>query len=846
MKVDKYYGSAGNESSKDREEHYVEEHKGSKFGSKLDNALDYVEKNRFVVLAIAALIIVIAIWLRTGLLQFQGLFEPDGFFYYSVIRAEINSHHIVNYLGISGFPSHNFIGEAPGLPYITVIFYYLLNGFGISALAIMRWMPILFGVIYTILAYFLAKELSNSRSLGLLAMAMVALSSGNIARTAGTVYRGDTFVSFFIMVALIFMILSFKAKRASLKKYIYAIVSVIALGTGIVIWNGSPFVIIVYMMALALAIAYGFVFADKEVLYSSLVLSLALVLTFAVQRLYIALGWARAYLPLSNASFFVLYIPILLASIATYFLNSMREKSALIGRSIYRIAILAAVAFVAFILVYGLFGNFINSIASPITGPPISATAAANQSNSTKQAIQQTTQELQPPSWGFLVSSFNLQLFLAPIGIALFAIIAILIYNKDSLIKKEHFNISIIAFIVLFSYLAITAYLQSAAIRFNALVSVPIAIFAAFAVYALAKLIYNLQSRNRLLIFIVLAIVAIILIVMVWNIWSYMQSQFIAVVAAVILIIAALAVALIYSAYALITKRLKFRYIALALVLVLLLFSFYNTYFESFTAAQADGINPQFLTAMTWLKSNSNANATVLALWPDGSVVEAWANRTSYMDSVGGENSTRILPFAQWLFNTSYDTQYLYSINKPEYLITRNFWYDELGGIAQEGLVQNASAYGYIILNSLNSTSNGTSRFFIFSSTTPPYYKSELVITGQPNSTTKYAAYLGTANGTRLVLMKNVVFFNSSNAAYNIVNSSSSENSINFSLMVSFDGSEINGAYILGPKLFTSNLFQFTFLCNSFECPYNRNGNVTFTNVYSNGDTRIYKINYNK
>ena len=68
-----------------------------------------------------------------------------------------------------------------------------------------------------------------------------------------------------------------------------------------------------------------------------------------------------------------------------------------------------------------------------------------------------------------------------------------------------------------------------------------------------------------------------------------------------------------------------------------LMFDLYNTYGASVSSGQADGINQQFLDAMTWMKNNTPANATAVAVWPDGSVIEAWANRTSLMDSVGAD-----------------------------------------------------------------------------------------------------------------------------------------------------------------------------------------------------------------
>jgi asparagine N-glycosylation enzyme membrane subunit Stt3 len=149
------------------------------------------------------IIFALTIYIRTGLLKNQGLFEPDGFFYYSVIRATIGNHLMEpQFLGISGFPGHNFIGEAPGLPYLTVITYTLIGWSGIGFLAIMRWLPVLFALFECILAYLIAKELTKSKWIGLLAMFFIAVSSGNVARTAALVYRGDSFISVPLMIAI--------------------------------------------------------------------------------------------------------------------------------------------------------------------------------------------------------------------------------------------------------------------------------------------------------------------------------------------------------------------------------------------------------------------------------------------------------------------------------------------------------------------------------------------------------------------------------------------------------------------------------------------------------------------
>jgi asparagine N-glycosylation enzyme membrane subunit Stt3 len=849
MDVKKFYGKKYDEGKSQENQDSAQQQEGRggsadgniNLGIKLDSILE----NRYLLIGAAVAIILLCIFLRMGMLQYQGLFEPDGFFYYSVIRATVLSNGIEpQYLGISGFPSHNFIGEAPGLPYLTVIFYYILRYFGLSLLTVMRWMPILFGVIYVVLAYFLAKELSNSRVLGLLAMFFVAVSSGNVARTAGTVYRGDSFISLFILISLLLMLICFREKRPA-RKYACAILSAFSLSLGILIWNGAPFITVIYMLALVLAIIYGFITADLEILHSSMIIALAMLLTNILQRAYESLGAARAGLQLTGNNFFVLYVPLLLGSIFTYYLIKNRHKIKLATTAAGRAIILGVASIAVLIVMFAAFGTMLRAIASPLS-PQISSTGVnSNGVNSTVAAsIGATTQELQPPSWGFLWSSFNLQILLAPLGVAIFLLFAYLINRGERFIKRDHFNLSAIGFLVLAAYFMVTAYLQSSAIRFNAIISLPIAIFSAFAVYAVGKLFYHSSIRRKGIAFAVAGVIAVFTIAILYNFYQAFQSAYSMIVASNAIIYILLLAALAYMFYSIVKGRLRFGYIILAFVFVIMIFTFYNTYFESYTAAQADGINPSFLQAMTWMRNNTAPNATVLALWPDGSVVEGWANRTSYMDSVGGENGSKIVRFAQFLFNTSPQSSYLYSIHKPDYLVVRNFWYEELGGIAQEGLVQNSTAYGYVILPSLNVTRNATSQFFTFESDSYPFYKSEFIVEQQPNGTSKFAAYLGIANSSRLALMRSVILFNTTNAAYSVINSSRN-NTINYTLMVSYSGRDISGAYILGPKLVASNVFKFTFLCNTFTCPYN-NSDVRLQALYINGDTRVFRIIYLK
>ncbi len=790
-------------------------------------------ENKYWTFAIAVAIIAVNVFLRVPLLRFQGMFEPDGFFYYAVVRQAVQSNFVVsNYLNISGFPWHNFIGEAPGLIYMTVIPYFFLRFMGISYYTTLRLIPVLFGILYAILAYYLVQYIHKSKFLGLLAMFFVSASSGNIARTAATVYRGDSFISLFLMLGLIFMLRALSSSDRK-SKYLNTGISAFVLSLGITVWTGYSFIIAIYMLTLLILLAYGFVKADHDLLWTNTLLTVGLLGTSLLDDVWVLLGLGRAGGQLAGSNFFVFWITIMLGNALAIYLIKNKHKINLIGSVEKRIGVVLAVVAVMLVLYLVLFGEVIGGMLGSV-----------GITNAASSPIGGTTQELQKPSYAFLFASFSLQLYLAPFAILLFLFFANKIHNR------EHFKIKGMAvnvnngFLVMLAYFMITAFLQLAAIRWNALLSVPMAIFAAYGVYAIFSLAKGkILGRKAYVVVVGMLFGAFAVCIMYYDVVPLFTLGNILMVAIATLITALLVGIFAYDAYAVVKTRMELKYVCAAFIGVLLLFNFYGTYVSSYSSSQADGINTHFLDAMTWMSGNTPKNATVWAIWPDGSVVEGWANRTNYMDSVGGENGTRIYYSARFLFNTSNDTQYLYDIGRPQYIVARGFWYQELGGLAVEGNITNASDYGYASLPILNITQNETARFYAFSSPGYPYYRAMMITERQTNGTDKFFAYLGAQGSNRYAPIKNVMFFNTSNYGYNIVKTAAENDTRNYTLLISYKGNVISGGAVLGPSLFNSNIFKFTFLCNQYACPFG-SANTTLTAVYINNDTRIFRVNY--
>jgi hypothetical protein len=747
------------------------------------NLFTMLNQNRILLAIVLIALIAIAVWLRLGMVQYQGLFEPDGFFHYSVVEQAIANNYIVPLnSSLSGFPVHNGISEPTGLYYMTLIPYFFLHFLGITALEIMRYMGVVFGILDCLGAYLLAKRLSNSRGLGLLAFAFVAASNGDIARTAALVYRGDTFVTFFLLVSLLALLKSLESK--SVKRYVYIVLSVFLLSITNFVWNGAPFAIVIYIIAVALFALYAFVSHERDYALSAVFASAALIIWYALVNIYNDVNLIRGMQALMSTHFFLFYVPLLLGALISYYLLGLKEGKLfrLVETRTSRLIFVCAFVVVVSAAIYATQGSYIMQLAGGGGG------VIAN------NIVGVTTQELQKPSFSFIWASFGWQIFLAPVGLLLFIIVHLIKKRRGSAL---HSSGQIYCFIVLLVYFLATAWLQANALRYNSLFAVPVAIFSAYLIYILGRIIYDFSVARA--------------------------------------------------------KHQYLFYIYIILAVVILALCTRMAAGESAGSVQADGINPYFLQAAAWFTNNTPSDSTVLALWPDGSVIEGWGNRQSYLDSVGGELYDHIVENSQFILNGTPDVKYLYSVGRPDYLIVRTYWLAELGGIAIEANITDTSLsnYGFSQLTGENIKPVGSnSVIYTFGANLPnaqgttSYLEINASLTQNANGTESADAYLGDAPaGVPTQYLQSVIFYNSATSFYNQFNYTGTTNRINYTLVIMVQNRSITNVMLVGPNLAESNMFKWLVLCNSQMCPYG-NTNVSLQMVYQNADAKIFKIDY--
>lgn len=196
--------------------------------------------------ALFVVILIIGLLCRLWMLNYYGFYEPDGFFYYSVVQQTLaNNFRIPSPIPLSGFPMHNPLSEKPGLIYITLIPYVAMKAVfsGLSLYTFMRLIPLVSAILEMLATYLLAYALTKNRKAALLAMLFMAILPASVLRTQATEYRGDTFVPTIFAFLLIVILRYRKINRIKSRDFIIkTAAAALLLFTGLITWVASVYI----------------------------------------------------------------------------------------------------------------------------------------------------------------------------------------------------------------------------------------------------------------------------------------------------------------------------------------------------------------------------------------------------------------------------------------------------------------------------------------------------------------------------------------------------------------------------------------------------------------------------
>jgi len=83
-------------------------------------------------------------------------------------------------------------------------------------------------------------------------------------------------------------------------------------------------------------------------------------------------------------------------------------------------------------------------------------------------------------------------------------------------------------------------------------------------------------------------------------------------------------------------------------------------------------VNPQYLSALSWIKGNTLPNSTIITYWNDGSEVAGWANRSATQTSVANQNTDST--YTKWLLSQNRSVQQIKSLGN--YVLVRYYMND--------------------------------------------------------------------------------------------------------------------------------------------------------------------------
>jgi asparagine N-glycosylation enzyme membrane subunit Stt3 len=252
--------------------------------------------NKLHVAALLLAIIILGVFIRAiPLLEHFQFYEPDIYYYYSIMQTSLLVHHI-SFVGLSGFPTKNLYTESPILLY---------EGLALSWLGLVNSMHLavlISDVISFILLFLLVRELTGNDKIALLAVFFLAISIASFSKTVLTEFRGDTFISTYALAALYCALLLSKAKE---HQYALTILLGAVLGLGAASWKGGAFIFPIFLLI-------AFIEAlrkNKNVYY----LLAAIFLAWAFWHITILIdGETATVLPLFRYGFIVIFIGTLI------------------------------------------------------------------------------------------------------------------------------------------------------------------------------------------------------------------------------------------------------------------------------------------------------------------------------------------------------------------------------------------------------------------------------------------------------------------------------------------------------------------------------------------------------
>ncbi|MEM3818999.1 MAG: STT3 domain-containing protein, partial [Nitrososphaerota archaeon] len=144
----------------------------------------------------------------------------------------------------SWYPDGRDVGRTafPGVPFLAAFIYHILNGIGLTVdpLELAAFLPTLMGIVTTLIAFFLGREVGGKPA-GFLSAFLLALSNASIQRTHFGWFDDESISIPFMMLGFLAYILAIKKDRTLKGVIIYSVIAGLSLGYVTATWGASRF-----------------------------------------------------------------------------------------------------------------------------------------------------------------------------------------------------------------------------------------------------------------------------------------------------------------------------------------------------------------------------------------------------------------------------------------------------------------------------------------------------------------------------------------------------------------------------------------------------------------------------
>lgn len=367
-------------------------------------------KNMSLILIL--LIIAVSVFFRVYFWKFKYLFDSDPYFHIAVINLiDSNKGVFPEHYNLTYYPEGREILEPQGLYYIVYFIYKIISVFGVDIIWAVRLSQLICGITCVFLTYLIGSAVFNKET-GLISSSLLAVSIANIYRTSNH-YRGDPFFLLFFLLGLYSLILSFKNKKT-----LNFLVSGIFFGLTAWVWNGYPFMLIVVLVTL---LFFNIFNKDYNLLKQSVMLSSVYAVIFLLKSFNMI-----------KQTFFLKESLILAIGVILY--SFLISKIKIKQRWFFLIPTFLVIPLIYFLAPVA-FSNLVSGQGLLIA----------------QESFMKTVSEMQPPSYDFLFTVFNIVIFLFAFGL----IFLFINYKKSSLLIPWFVFSSLIIFTARrFSFLA--------------------------------------------------------------------------------------------------------------------------------------------------------------------------------------------------------------------------------------------------------------------------------------------------------------------------------------------------------------------------------------------------------